>query len=346
MNVSSLKKRATFLFVAALFTLLSCKKDAVHISTDFEGLKVPSHFALPHYSNPENPITKNGFELGRRLFYDPILSRDSTISCGSCHAQVHGFADHNVALSKGIDGKEGTRNTPALSNLAWQPAFMHDGGINHLEIMPLAPITNPVEMDEDLAHVVEKLNRNATYRALFRAAFQVDEIKSKHLFFALAQFQSMLVSANSRYDKYVLGTDDFTPEEERGLALFRTHCASCHQEPLTTDYTYVNMGLDMHSADPGRALITLNPADSGKFKVPSLRNVGLTHPYMHDGRFYTLQMVLDHYSEGIKQNGRLDTRLSAPLYLSPQEKEDIIAFLHTLTDYQFMADSRFSEPRN
>ena len=344
--MKTLSKAATTMFVAALFVFSACKQEDVASYSNFKGLEVPPHFAQPVYNNPENPITQKGFELGRRLFYDPILSRDSTISCGTCHTQTHGFADHNVALSTGIDGLKGTRNAPGLSNLAWQPAFMLDGGVNHLEIMPLAPITNPVEMGEDLAHVVEKLNRNKSYKGLFKEAFGVDQIKSKHLFFALAQFQSMLVSSNSRYDKYILGEAVFTVEEEHGLELFRSHCATCHAEPLTTDYSYANMGLDLHSTDPGRALITRNPADSGKFKVPSLRNVALTHPYMHDGRFYTLDMVLEHYSSGIVQNGRLDTRLSEALQLTEQEKQDIIAFLHTLTDYKFMSDSRFGEPRN
>ncbi len=343
---SVLRKAATTSVVAVLTFLVACQKETNLPKESFKGLEVPPHFPTPVYENPNNPITKTGFELGRKLFYDPILSRDSTISCGTCHTQTHGFADHNVAISTGIDGRTGTRNTPALSNLAWQPAFMYDGGVNHIEIMPLSPITTENEMDETLAHVVEKLNRNDAYRIEFNKAFGVDEITSKYMFYAIAQFQSMLVTANSKYDKYLLGEEGFTEEEERGLQLFRTHCASCHEEPLTTDYTYANMGLDMHSADAGRARITLNPADSGKFKVPSLRNVGLTHPYMHDGRFYTLAMVLDHYSTGIKQNGRLDPRLPGPLQLTEEEKQDIIAFLHTLTDYEFMADSRFSEPRN
>lgn len=334
------------LTLAALTFFSACQKDEAPASPAFKGLEVPSHFPDLVYNNPKNPITEKGFELGRKLFYDPILSRDSSISCGSCHTQTHGFADHNVALSSGIDGRLGTRNTPGLSNLAWQPAFMHDGGVNHLEIMPLSPITEPAEMDETLANVVAKLNANPAYRIQFNAAFGVDEINSKWMFYAIAQFQSMLISASSKYDKYVLGEETFTVEEERGLQLFRAHCESCHEEPLTTDYSYANMGLDMHSIDPGRARITENPADSGKFKVPSLRNVGLTHPYMHGGRFYTLDMVLDHYSTGIVQNGRLDSRLPGPLQLTEQEKQDIIAFLHTLTDYEFMADSRLSEPRN
>jgi cytochrome c peroxidase len=212
--------------------------------------------------------------------------------------------------------------------------------------MPLAPITEVNEMDETLANVIAKLNQNEAYRLEFNEAFGIEEINSKYLFYAIAQFQSMLVSANSKYDRFVLGQEDFTAEEQRGLQLFRIHCESCHKEPLTTDHSFANMGLDMQSADAGRARITLNPADSGKFKVPSLRNVGLTHPYMHDGRFYTLDMVLNHYSTGIKQNGRLDPRLPGSLQLTEAEKKDIIAFLHTLTDYEFMADSRFSEPRN
>jgi cytochrome c peroxidase len=337
---------AMLVLLAAFAFLQACQKSSVVEVPPFEGMQIPPHFPIPVYDNPENEITQDGFELGRRLFYDPILSRDSSISCGTCHTQVHGFADHNVALSTGIDGRLGTRNTPGLNNLAWQPVFMLDGGVNHLEIMPFSPITEPTEMDETLANVVAKLNASPVYRQHFQVAFGIDSINSKYMFYAIAQFQSMLVSANSKYDKYMRGEEIFTDQEERGLHLFRMHCESCHEEPLTTDYSYANMGLDLHSADAGRARITGNPADSGKFKVPALRNVGLTYPYMHDGRFYTLDMVLDHYSSGIVQNGRLDPRLPGPLQLSGQEKADIIAFLSTLTDYEFMSDMRFSEPRN
>jgi cytochrome c peroxidase len=327
-----------------LLFIISCQPEPIDTVPDF-GFFSPPHFPAPVYTNPQNPITKEGFELGRQLFFDPILSRDSSISCGSCHAQAHAFADHNTALSTGIDGRTGSRNTPALSNLAWYPSFMHDGGINHLEVMPLAPITEKNEMDEELSRVIAKLNANSTYKTSFEKVFGQDAINSQQLFYALAQFQSMLVSANSKYDRYLLGDEKFSEQEERGLVLFRTNCATCHTEPLTTDFSFVNKGLEMHAVDAGRARITLNPADSGKFRVPSLRNVALTHPYMHDGRFYTLEKVLDHYSAGILQNGRLDARLSGNIALTESEKQDIITFLHTLTDYTLLANPLFGEPK-
>lgn len=340
--------KAVVAIVAAAFIALSCAKDQVEQTpySDFAGIEVPPHFPQPHYNNPENTITQAGFELGRKLFYDKALSSDGTISCGSCHAQVHAFADHNVAFSTGVEGRIGTKNSPTLSNLAWYPSFMADGGINHIEVMPLAPISDPAEMNETLANVVEKLNNRPDYKAAFKNVFGVDKIESKQVFYSIAQFQSMLVSSNSKYDDYVLGNTTFNEAEERGLGLFRTHCVSCHTEPLFTDFSFVNNGLDMVHVDAGRALVTQNPQDSGKFKVPSLRNIALTHPYMHDGRFYTLQMVLDHYSDGVKQNGHLDDRLQQTIALTAQDKQDLIIFLETLTDVEFISDSRFGEPRN
>lgn len=312
--------------------------------------EIPSGWPAPVYDFSKNPVTENGFQLGRRLFYDPILSCDSTISCASCHLQATGFAhvDHN--LSHGIDGRIGTRNAPALMNLAWQSGFMWDGGVNHLDMQPVSPITSHDEMDETMAHVVQKLNKSPRYRRMFAAAFDGDSvITGQHLLLTLAQFQVMLVSANSKYDKHLRGEADgtFTAQEERGLVIFRKNCASCHAEPLFTTGGFADNGLPVDTAlkDTGRMRITGNATDSLLFKIPTLRNIQFTPPYMHDGRFRKLRDVVNHYTSGISQNGTADIRLRKPIVLTPEEKVDLVAFLFTLTDQEFLFDPRFSFPR-
>lgn len=312
--------------------------------------EIPSGWPAPVYDFSKNPVTENGFQLGRQLFYDPVLSRDSTISCASCHLQATGFAhvDHN--LSHGIEGRIGARNAPALMNLAWQSGFMWDGGVHHLDMQPISPITSHDEMDETMAHVVEKLNNSSRYRRMFAAAFDSDSVVTgQHLLLALAQFQVMLVSANSKYDKHLRGETggEFTAQEERGLVIFRKNCASCHAEPLFTTGGFANNGLPVDTAlnDTGRMRITGNAADSLLFKIPTFRNIQFTGPYMHDGRFRKLRDVVNHYTSGISQNGTSDNRLRSPIVLTPEEKIDLVAFLFTLTDKEFLFDQRFSFPR-
>jgi cytochrome c peroxidase len=336
------------LLSAILMAVVACKDDIdepEQNSSNPVSFYVPDGFPPPVYSFQNNPLTQAGFKLGRRLFYDPILSRDSTISCGSCHQQGVAFAHADHTFSHGIDGLFGTRNAPAMFNIAWIPLFMHDGGVNHLEVQPLAPITNPVEMDESVSNVITKLQRSTFYPGLFKAAFGTDTINTQQVMRAMAQFMGTMISANSRYDDYRNGKATLSSQEMSGLALFRTHCESCHREPLLTDNQFRNNGLDsVFTKDPGREIITLNPADSGKFRVPSLRNIELTKPYMHDGRFQTLNQALNHYTSGIKQSSTLDPLLSGGnIPLSSQDKSDIIAFLKTLTDYKYITDKRFSE---
>lgn len=342
----------TFFFLAfiALPVLLlsSCnpEEDDEPVNSPSLEFYVPEGFPQPVYSFSNNPITKDGFELGRKLFYDPILSRDSTISCGSCHQQFAAFAHSDHRLSHGIDDQLGKRNAPGLFNMAWFPSFMWDGGVNHIEVQPLAPIANPVEMDEDIANITGKLQRIEAYRNLFKRAFGSDSITLQNTLLAMTQFMGRMISDKSAYDRYRLGNGQLNASEMRGLALFRTNCSGCHTEPLMTDMQFRNNGLDsVFLKDAGRAIITQLPQDSGKFKVPSLRNVALTYPYMHDGRFQTLEKVLDHYSSGVRTSSTLDPLLQQPINLSQQDKNDIIAFLNTLTDHAFISDSRFSEPR-
>lgn len=310
---------------------------------------VPPGWPAPVYDLSKNTITEAGFQLGRRLFYDPLLSRDSTISCSSCHLQATGFAHVDHALSHGIEGRIGKRNAPAMMNLAWSKSFMWDGGVNHLDMQPLSPIGSPDEMDADIGQVVEKLNQSSKYRRMFETAFGDSVATGQRTLQALSQFVLMLNSYNSKYDHYIRqepgGT--FTEQELNGLQIFRKNCAACHTEPLFTNQEFSNNGLavDTFLKDIGRMKITGNPADSLKFKVPTLRNIQFTFPYMHDGRFKKLLEVVNHYTDGIEHSPTLDARLQAPIVLRHEEKIDLVAFLLTLTDRDFLFDPRFGFPR-
>jgi cytochrome c peroxidase len=331
------------LILSTYFT--SCNKAKIEPLNNW-GFKTPTHFPEPHYKFENNKQTYDRFDLGRDLFYDPILSLDSSISCASCHTQTHGFADHNVNLSLGVNGTPGKRNSPALSNLAWYPSFMWDGGVNHIEIFSFAPITNPLEMHEDVGNVVNKLNSIPEYKAKFKKAYGNENVTDQHLLKALAQFMAMMISADSKYDKFILGTASFNSSESAGYELFQQYCASCHQEPLTTDFSFRNNGIDATFTDLGRALITLDSNDEGKFRVPSLRNITLTYPYMHDGRFFTLSQVLDHYSNGVNSSSTLDPSLGSGFNFTQQQKNDIINFLYTLTDQNYLSNGLLSEKKH
>jgi len=308
--------------------------------------QVPAGWPAPRYDFTANPVTPAGFALGRRLFYDPILSRDGSVACGGCHQQFAAFAHLDHRVSHGVGGVNGKRNAPGLFNLAWQPELMWDGSAHHLETQPIAPISNPLEMGSSLALVVDKLRRDRRYPALFERAFGSPGIDSQRLLRALAQFTGSLVSADSRYDQQQRGELAFTAQEQAGLELFRQRCAGCHREPLFSDFSYRNNGLDAAPSDAGRAAISGRAEDQGRFRVPSLRNVALTAPYMHDGRYDSLQQVLEHYSDGIRRSSTLDPLLADPTPLSPEQRAALLAFLDTLTDEDFVHDPRFSETRN
>lgn len=324
------------------FALAACRKEPEEQAL----FSVPAHFPAPHYQALANPLTREGVELGRRLFYEPLLSLTGEVSCATCHAQPHGFADHNVAFSKGIYGRLGRRNSPPIVNMAWNTSFMWDGGVNHIEIMPIAPLTDSVEMGETLSNIVAKLQAQPQYRERFRRAFGSDSITDQRLLYALAQFMTVLVSGDSQYDRYRQGKGSLDAQELQGLELFRLHCENCHREPLFTDYSFRNNGIDGASGgdDPGRERITLSPSDRSRFKVPTLRNIARTYPYMHDGRMTTLEAVLAHYAGGIKASPTLDTLLPAGgLGLSASEQAAIIAFLQTLNDYTYLNNPDFSD---
>jgi cytochrome c peroxidase len=310
---------------------------------------VPKNFPKPFYDFSNNPLSAEKIALGKTLFYDPILSKDNTISCSSCHLSYTAFThtDHN--LSHGIDNRIGVRNAPALMNLAWNKYFMWDGAVHQLDMQALAPISNHDEMDETIENVVVKLQHSTKYKQLFYKAFNDSNATGEHTLKAIAQFMVTLVSASSKYDKVVRKESgySFTENELKGYNLFKQNCASCHTEPLFTNNEFENNGLmpDKFLNDIGRAKISQNPADSFKFKVPSLRNVELSYPYMHDGRFPNLQMVLFHYTEDIHQCATLSNQLKKKIVLSEADKNNLMAFLKTLTDEEFLQNPRFQPER-
>jgi cytochrome c peroxidase len=332
-------------WVAVLPAITSVKYAAAP-PNDTLKIVVPKGWPRPVYDFAKNPVTRRGFELGKALFFDPLLSKDSTISCASCHLQFTNFTHVDHALSHGILGKKGTRNTLSIINAAWSKSFMWDGGVNNIEVQPLAPIENPVEMDSKLALVVTRLQRSPRYTQRFKEAFGAQaEVTGQNVLKALAQYMVSIQSYNSKYDRVMRkeAGASFTEAEKQGLKIFRKQCASCHTEPLFTNNGFENNGLRPDTAlrDGGRAKITHNPADSLKFKVPSLRNIEVSYPYMHDGRFRNLQMVLFHYSADIYRSPTLSPKLAKGIDLSEQDKNCLIAFLKTLTDETFLRDARF-----
>jgi cytochrome c peroxidase len=336
--------------ISLITILLILVISAAFTNEEFFGFKKPKNFPEPVYDLKQNPVTKNGFELGRKLFYETALSRDGSIACGNCHVQTSGFTQHGHDLSHGIEDRLGNRNSPPIMNLAWSKSFMWDGGVFHLHLFPINPITNPVEMDEKMDRVVAKLRAMPEYPAKFKAAFGSPEITGARLFKALSQYMVMCISSNSKYDSVMRQTGvRFSAQEKTGYLLFKQNCSSCHQEPLFTDGSFRNNGLDhRYNPDTGRQAITLNPADRYKFKVPSLRNLKYTTPYMHDGRFTTLDQVLDHYSDHVKDGPTLDPLLKkngrTGFPLSQADKGSLKAFLLTLNDKVFITQKILSEP--
>lgn len=341
-----------FTFLLGALMLLNCSGDDLSPEDNSYEFIQPVNFPDAVYTFENNPVTKEGFELGRALFYDPILSADSTVACANCHQQARSFSDPVHRFSKGVNETSGFRNAPAIHNMAFQSSFFWDGGVRHLDFVPINAITSEIEMHESMEHVVGKLKRSARYQSRFIDAFGSPDIDSQKMLHALSQFMAMMVSSNSRYDKYIRNEGEaITVGEFRGLQLFRSKCASCHATDLFTDGSFRNNGLDSSfEKDSGRARITENSGDIGKFKVPGLRNSELTYPYMHDGRFKTLEEVLDHYAGGIMDSPTLDPILkkdaSLGIPLTEAEKEDIILFIKTLTDKEFLNDRRFSQPSN
>ena len=258
---------------------------------------VPSNFPPLAYNIALNPPTEKGFELGKKLFYDGRLSSDGVVSCGFCHIQENAFTHHGHVFSHGVGDNIGTRNTPSIQNLGYQTAFMYDGAASHLDLQPIIPFTSPIEMNGNFTAAIAMMKSDATYQKLFAVAFKDGKINSENMLKALSQFMLMVTSSNSRFDKYrrneVGGT--LTTEELAGYDIFKTKCSSCHATDLMTDNSFRNNGLAINPKlnDVGRYRVTQLATDYYKFKVPSLRNVEKTAPYMHDGRFGTLEAVLE-----------------------------------------------------
>ncbi|HEY9176510.1 MAG TPA: cytochrome c peroxidase [Flavipsychrobacter sp.] len=332
----------------AVNTLIACKPDPSFnvqaVEEENISFTVPEGWPAPVYNFENNTLTNAGFYLGRKLFYDPRLSRDNSTSCGSCHQAFAAFAHAEHDLSHGVDGLVGNRNSPPIFNMNWHTSFFWDGGVNHLESQPIAPIENPVEMDETLPNIIAKISADEKYRQMFKDAWGDETVNSQRIFRSIAQFMGAMVSANSKYDQYKRGSAVLSQDEQNGLTVFNNSCATCHKPPLFTDFSYRNNGLKPSTFnDSGRAHITRELQDMYKFKVPSLRNLKYTGPYMHDGRVKTLEQVLDHYATGIHQSATLDAQLQNGIQLTTRQRSDLLAFLNTLNDESFIRDKRFHE---
>ncbi|MEY4012765.1 MAG: hypothetical protein RIT22_1889 [Bacteroidota bacterium] len=344
--------KTNYLLLLILPLLWSCSNDQddayQNIPLEF---KVPSNFPPLAYDLVNNPPTQKGFELGKKLFYEGRLASDGIVSCGFCHIQEDAFTHHGHSLSHGVNDAIGTRNTPSIQNLGFQTSFMYDGATTHLDLQPIIPFTSPIEMNGDFSKAIAMMKADAEYQKLFRLAFTDGQINSENMLKALGQFMLMVTSSNSRFDKYrrneIGGT--LTQQELDGYAVFNQKCATCHATDLFTDNSFRNNGLPVNPLinDVGRFRVTQLVQDLHKFKVPSLRNVEKTAPYMHDGRFLTLDGVLEHYNSGVVNSATLDSSLNRNgrlgIALTTTEKTQLIAFLKTLTDTQYLTDKRFSE---
>lgn len=373
-------KKYSFLLLVLGFSLLACKKDkdpnpaptdpttpSVKDLSDI--LYQPTFAETPRPANfpimeipADNPLTKEGIALGRRLFFDPILSSNKEMACASCHFPTSGFTD-DLAVSQGVDGIAGTRSAMALFNTGYYTkGLFWDGSVVTLEEQALLPVEDPIELHHDWETVTAELSQHDLYPSLFRQAFGIEksnEITKELAVKAIAQFERTIISGNSKYDKVINGEDFFEDDELNGWTMFfdvgsglpDAECGHCHNAPLFTVNDYFNNGLDSVAdlsdfRDLGLGAVTGKIFDNGKFRAPTLRNITLTAPYMHDGRFQTLEAVIDHYNEGVHYIDNVDPLLLKPggLGLSEQNKKDLLAFLHTLTDTSFVNDPAFQSP--
>lgn len=345
-----------------------CKKDDSGIPTAVINAQLdetPYAFSYTGFPDPElngNALTVEGVKLGRMLFYEKAMSRDNSISCASCHIQENGFSDPNT-LSEGVDGTLGKRQAMSVFNTAWHTnEFFWDGRAHLLRDQSLKPIQDELEMKETLPSVISKLNELPYYKDQFIRAFGDEEITSERMSLAMEQFMNSIVSNRSKYDKFLAGEVTLSESEERGRTLFFAEynpgfpdvsgadCAHCHGGANFDNNRYMNNGIDVEAdqSDLGRETVTNDPEDKAKFKVTSLRNIALTAPYMHDGRFETLEEVVKHYNDGIKLSPTLDPALEyttqTGLLLDQSDIEDLVAFLNTLTDEELIKDTRYTDP--
>ncbi|MCT4628307.1 cytochrome c peroxidase [Winogradskyella sp.] len=347
-------KKGLFLF--AMLFLLNCSNDDSSYNPTPLPLNIPEIFSeniISPIIPTDNPQTVEGVALGKKLFFDNILSANNTQSCASCHSPQKAFSDH-LPTSFGIDGFAGSRNTMPIFNLAWNygERFNWDGSALNLERQAEEPVQNPIELHSEWNNVVERLQSHPEYPELFQLAFNTSTITKELTTKAIAQFERTIISANSKFDRYSQGQATLTAQEINGLDIFlredKGDCFHCHgnpNNPLWTDNDFHNNGLDATFTDLGLGAITGDPNDNGKFRSPSLRNLEFTAPYMHDGRFATLDEVIDHYSEGLQNSPTIDPLMKqiaqGGVQLTTQEKADLKAFLLTLSDPSFINNPEF-----
>ncbi len=325
-----------FCYVLICLLIFSCQKKNKLSETSFH-LDIPAGF--PEMEIPDhNSLTVEKIALGKKLFFDPVLSSDSTMSCSSCHLPELAFADH-IPVSTGVKGMKGTRNSPTLTNIGYAPYLFMEGEVNDLETQALAPIQHIEEMGLPLKEAVQRLRTDQKYEKLFTNAFG-EEASPGTIVRALACFERTIISGNSRYDQFNNGDSSALNEEEKkGMKLFfsdKTNCVQCHGGFNFTNYAFENIGLYSNYEDMGKMRATSKPEDDGKFKVPTLRNIGLTFPYMHDGSINTLEEVVEFYNQGEKKHTS-QSKWIRPLNLTEKEKKEMVSFLHALTDKEFIS---------
>jgi cytochrome c peroxidase len=360
---NKIKMKLNILVIIGLLSMASCKdepEEMTPINHDLTPYEMHTGDFPPPYIAEDNKLTVQGVQLGRMLFYEKKLSRDGSMACASCHRQEHAFSDTN-RLSIGVEDLPGKRQAMAVINMAWNTnEFFWDGRAHLLRDQSILPIQDELEMNETLENVVSKLSVEQTDIDQFKRAFGSTEITSLKISLALEQFMNSIVSVDSKYDQFLRGDVSLTASEERGRVLFFAEyneffpttsgadCAHCHSPSNFSNNEYMNNGLNDVFTDIGREEVTMNPADKGKMKVTSLRNIELTTPYMHDGSFTTLEEVVDHYNSGLKASPTLDPALAntmnTGLMLDTQEKEDLVAFLKTFTDQTFLNNSDYTNP--
>jgi cytochrome c peroxidase len=345
------------LLIFILFSCSSAEENTKYEPVSYE-LQIPPLFKelLIHPVIPSNnPLTEEGVALGKKLFFDKVLSGNGTQSCATCHNPQKAFSV-NTKFSKGIDGINGNRNSMPLFNLAWNfdEKFAWDGKDFTLENQALEPVSNPIEMHANWSAVAKRLQNHPEYPTLFNQAFGTTKIDSTLVTKALAQFERTLISGNSKFDRYLLGEATLTAAEENGFNVFMDeakgdcfHCHGSNNNPLWTNNQFHNNGLDTEFTDLGLGAVTGDPSDNGKFKSPSLRNLRYTAPYMHDGRFATLEEVINFYSEGLQASPTIDPLMKkvnqGGVNLSEKDKADLKAFLLTLSDEDFINNPNFRE---
>lgn len=338
--------------IILVFSLQSCTDEFV--GEVFEpdsnyNFQIPKDFPALAFDTTLNPVTVNGVALGKKLFYEGRLSRNNAISCGFCHIQEYAFTHHGHTVSHGIDDRLGIRNAPAIQNMAFLKNYTWDGVSHNLDERSLVPITTDFEMDSSMPEVVSKLSADNHYKKLFKAAFGDENITGERVLKAISQFMVTMISAESKYDKVKNLTASFTAEENQGYQLFQNKCAGCHSGALFTDESFRNTGMYYNAQldDRGRYRVTMDWNDNMKFRVPSLRNVEYTAPYMHDGRFSSLEAVLNFYSDNVENQPNLDPLLKQNghigIPMNASEKQYIIAFLKTLSDQNFITNKAFAE---